>query len=363
MILKRFTNVSKSKMTFRKNFSVYNVCICLLWFTFPNHSAATTKCQNLNGNGNVDWAILYKAPAQPRGMTLIAGGGAVNWAANPVDVVQNAGHSFAKVLEHVIAVDASNKFIAYNNIPPDVPKVNTKSNSKGLLMMNPGVQDEASWIVHTVPGFPKALRGYLFPPAEIQKGHLLICLTIKESEIDAIAMTLKIATPLIYHNDIPDAQMDSRPNLKKLVNGESRLTPPLTVTRQILTAAGAGLKVTIYSKSEKSKYEIYRRVLVKKLKTSIKVWTTRDKTLKSDCRILGRNIKLVTSPIAVNGHASSLDSDVSQWLISEPGNKFCAIDKPYHKSQTKEPAMAVCIDDATIFGHFNLIGQNVENCA
>ncbi|KRY44890.1 hypothetical protein T03_11596 [Trichinella britovi] len=141
------------------------------------------------------------------------------------------------------------------------------------------------------------------------------------------------------------------------------LTPPLTVTRQISTANAAGLKVTIYSKSEKSKYEIYRRVLVKKLKTSIKVWTTRDKILKSDCRILNRNIKLVTSPITIGGHASSLESDVSQWLISDPGNKFCAVDKPYHKSQTKEPAIAVCIDDATIFGHFNLIGQNVENCA
>ncbi|KRX56170.1 hypothetical protein T09_2231, partial [Trichinella sp. T9] len=85
--------------------------------------------------------------------------------------------------------------------------------------------------------------------------------------------------------------------------------------------------------------------------------------LKSDCRIFNRNIKLITSPIDVNGDASSLDSDASQWLISDPGNKFCVIDKPYHKSQTKEPAMAVCIDDATIFGHFNRIGQNVENCA
>ncbi|KRY29165.1 hypothetical protein T03_1952, partial [Trichinella britovi] len=182
-------------------------------------------------------------------------------------------------------------------------------------------------------------------------------------------MALRIATPLIYHNDIPDDP--ARPNLKKLVNGESRLTPPLTVTRQISTAPAAALKVIIYSKGEKSKYgklhvlllnfqnkclaefgttnhisycnllgiscilkkliaEIYRRVLVKKLKTSIKVWTTRDKTLKSDCRIFNRNIKLVTSPITIGDHASSLESDVSQWLISEPGNKFCVIDKPYH---------------------------------
>ncbi|KRX58020.1 Plancitoxin-1 [Trichinella sp. T9] len=336
MILKRFGNVSKSKMTLRKNFNVHNMCIFLLWFTFPNHSAATTKCQNLNGN----------APAQPRGMTLIAGGGAVNWVVNPADVIQMAGHSFGKVLEHVIDKNAANKFIAYNNIPPDVPK-------------DP---DEASWIVHTVPGFPKALRGYLFPPEEIQKGHLFICLTIKESEIDAIAMTLKIATPLIYHNDIPAEQINSRPNLKKLVSDESRILPPLTVTQEISTEAPGGLKITIYSKGEKSRYEIYRRMLAKKLKTTIKVWTTRDKTLKSDCRIFGRNIRLVTSPIAVNGHANSLENDVSQWLVSDPGNKFCVIDKPYHKSQAKEPAMALCIDAEGIYTRFNEMAANLENC-
>ncbi|KRZ82110.1 hypothetical protein T08_16775 [Trichinella sp. T8] len=47
-------------------------------------------------------------------------------------------------------------------------------------------QEAVSRIVYTVSGFPKALRGYLFPPAEIQKGHLFICLTLKESKIDAI---------------------------------------------------------------------------------------------------------------------------------------------------------------------------------
>ncbi|KRX32598.1 Deoxyribonuclease-2-alpha, partial [Trichinella murrelli] len=224
--------------------------------------------------------VIYKAPARNIGKALIAGVNANRWQ-NTQDLTGPNNHAVVKSLEHVIMANAANKFIAYNNIPPNVPKVKTKSNSKGVLMMNPNDVDDASWIVHTIPGFPKALTGYVFPPAEIQKGHLFICLTIKKSEIDAIAMALRIATPLIYHNDIPDAEINSRPNLKKLVNGESRLTPPLTVTRQISTANAAALKVTIYSKSEKSKYEIYRRVLVKKLKTGIKVWTTRDKILKS----------------------------------------------------------------------------------
>ncbi|KRZ48674.1 Plancitoxin-1, partial [Trichinella nativa] len=325
----------------------------LLLLSFPRFSLATSKCQDLNGAAPADWAILYKAPAQNTGKALIAGA-VQNWQAYP-QVTGLINHSFGKAVEHVVALNADNKFIAYSNVPPDIPKVKTKSNSKGVLMMNPGVADEASWIVHTIPGFPKALRGYVFPPAEIQKGHLLICLTIKESQIDPIAKTLRIATPLIYHSDIPDTQMNSRPNLKKLVDGESRFMPPLTVSQEISTENAQGLKVTIYSKGEKSRYEMYKRILAKQLKSTIKVWTTRDNILKSDCRKVGRNIKLITSPISVNGDASTLENDVSQWLVSEAGNKFCAIDKPYHKSQAKEPAMAVCIDDVTIFTRFNEI--------
>ncbi|KRX32127.1 hypothetical protein T05_3211 [Trichinella murrelli] len=67
-------------------------------------------------------------------------------------------------------------------------------------------------------------------------------------------LTLRFATPLIYYNDIPDTEMSSRPNLKKLVSGESRILPPLAVTKDTTTAAAAGLKVTIYSKGEKSRY-------------------------------------------------------------------------------------------------------------
>ncbi|KRY28157.1 Plancitoxin-1, partial [Trichinella spiralis] len=337
--------------------------ILILWANFPNISQATSKCQNAAGAGDADWAILYKAPAQPNGKILHAGAAGGNWANSPQPITRNNGHSFAKALEHVIAANADNKFISYNNHPPDVPKVRTKSNSKGVLMMDITAADSASWIVHTVPGFPKARTEYLFPPAEVQKGHLLICLTIKEDQIDTIAMTLRIATPLIYYNDIPNAQMNSRPNLRKLVFGESRILPPLAVIKDTSTATAPGLKVTIYSKGEKSRYEIYRKILLKKLKSTLKVWTARDNKLKSDCRISGRNIRLVTSPISVNGDQSTLENDVSQWLVTETGNKFCAVDKPYQKSQAMEPAMAVCIDDASISARFKEIAQNVENCS
>ncbi|KRY05834.1 Deoxyribonuclease-2-alpha, partial [Trichinella patagoniensis] len=108
--------------------------------------------------------MVYKAPARNRGKALIAA--AMGWQDTP-DLTMFPGNVVAKPLEHVYAANDANKFIAYNNIPPDIPKVKTKSNSKGVLMMNPQAPDEASWIVHTIPGFPKALTGYVFPPAEI----------------------------------------------------------------------------------------------------------------------------------------------------------------------------------------------------
>ncbi|KRZ47817.1 Deoxyribonuclease-2-alpha [Trichinella nativa] len=166
--------------------------IFVLCFTFPRYSVATSKCHDLN------------APAQNIGKALNAGGAPVAWQNTP-DLTQANNLAVFKPLEHVIAANQNNKFIAYNNIPPNVPKVKTKSNSKGVLMMNPGDPDEASWIVHTIPGFPKALRGYVFPPAEIQKGHLFICLTIKESEIDAIGKFICMRKIILTQNYLKDA--------------------------------------------------------------------------------------------------------------------------------------------------------------
>ncbi|KRZ65647.1 hypothetical protein T10_3551 [Trichinella papuae] len=124
-------------MSLDKKYFITNLrCILFLWAYLCNRLLATSTCQNSDGTNAVDWAILYKAPAQAQGKLLTAGGGAARWANNPAAVTADNGHSFAKALEHVIAVNANNKFISYNNLPPDVPKVKTKSNSKGNKKCN-----------------------------------------------------------------------------------------------------------------------------------------------------------------------------------------------------------------------------------
>ncbi|KRX34234.1 Cell death-related nuclease 6, partial [Trichinella murrelli] len=254
--------------------------IIIFLLILPNPVTATSQCQTHNGGGNVDWAILYKAAGKNDGRIITAT--SVNWQQSPQPVGNRNGNSFGKALEHVAVADPNAKFVAYNNKPPNAVGVQTNSNSKGILIMDPTpATDSAAWIIHTVPGFPKALQAYTFPAEEIAKGHLFVCLTIKEEQLDVIAHALRIVRPLVYHHDIPATEVNSRPNLKNLLNGDSNVLPPLTISKGIKTAENPGIKAIVFSKSEKSGYEMFKRVLSRKLKKDLKVWTTRDTKLKA----------------------------------------------------------------------------------
>ncbi|XP_003372961.1 deoxyribonuclease II superfamily [Trichinella spiralis] len=225
---------------------------CTLYFC----AAQTSKCQRADGGGNVDWAILYKPPAQKRGRILIAPGAA--WEVYPADLDAGAGHSFWKTFESVVGAHNNKNFFAYNNAAPGVVGVKTKSNSKGVVILDTTAPlDEAAWIVHTVPGYPIPKVAYTFPASEYANGHLLICLTIAESQIEPIAAALLMTSPFIYYNDVPDAEVNTRPSLKKVLSGETALKPPFSGKQNIKTQGNPTVPVQIFSKSERSKYGNY----------------------------------------------------------------------------------------------------------
>ncbi|KRZ77837.1 Deoxyribonuclease-2-alpha [Trichinella papuae] len=275
---------------------------------------------------------VYKAPGQANGK-IIESTAAGAWQNGVQPLSNDAGHSFATALQHVVGNNANVKFLAYNNAPPGVPSIKTKSNSKGVIILATNA-DSAAWIVHTVPGFPTAKTAYSWPAAENARGHLLICLTISESQINAIAASLLLVQPMVHYNDIPETETAGMPYFNKLAEGKIPTLPPFTSRRSIHTEnAGGPVAVHIYSKSESSKYEIYKKVLVKVLKKTIKVWSKRDNILKGDCRGLQRHIRLIKSPAVVLDHNTNLEADVTNWAVSDPGNIFCHIDKPYFNQQ------------------------------
>ncbi|KRY27413.1 Ribosomal RNA-processing protein 8, partial [Trichinella spiralis] len=299
-------------------------------------------------------AIVYKAPGEANGK-IIEATAAAAWDNGAQALSRDNGHSFATALQNVARDNPNVKFLAYNNAPPGVLSIKTKSNSKGVIILATNA-DSAAWIVHTVPGFPAAKTGYSWPVAENARGHLLICLTISESQINAIAASLLLVQPMVHYNDIPETETAGMPYFNKLAGGKIPTLPPFTSRRSIRTEnAGGPVAVHIYSKSESSKYEIYKKVIVKVLKKTIKVWSRRDNKLKGDCRGSQRHIRLIKSPAAINGHNTNLEADITNWAVSDPGNIFCHIDKPYFKNQTREPAMAICIENNEIFARFNEI--------
>ncbi|KRY44490.1 Deoxyribonuclease-2-alpha [Trichinella britovi] len=269
-------------------------------------------------------------PTQDRGKFL-ASDAPNNWVNGAAPVTDRAGHSFAATLTDVAGNNNNAvKFLAYNNVPPGIPNVKTKSNGKGVIMISTAVNvNDGAWIVHTVPGFPAAKTGYSWPAAEIAKGHLLICMTVAETQINAIAASLFRAEPFVYYNDIPETETAGMPDFKKLAEGQIPTTPPFTISRTIKLTGADAVPVHIYSKSAKSRYEFYNKVILKKLKKTIKVWSRRDNKLKGDCRVPERNIRLIKSPVEIAGHPTNIEADESNWIVSEPGNIFCFMDKPY----------------------------------
>ncbi|KRX13713.1 Polyubiquitin-B [Trichinella nelsoni] len=171
-------------------------------------------------------AILYKAPGQASGKIIVSTN-AGTWENGAAVLTQQNGQSFGVTLEHVVGNHNEIKFLAYNNVPPGMPNVKTKSNSKGVIIVQTTQNiDAASWIVHTVPGFPAAKTGYSWPVAENAKGHLLLCLTISESQINAIAASLLRAEPLVHYNDIPETETVGMQYFKKLSDGQFPTVPP-----------------------------------------------------------------------------------------------------------------------------------------
>ncbi|KRZ48561.1 Deoxyribonuclease-2-alpha, partial [Trichinella nativa] len=359
-------------------FAFFNVLALFLFINLLY--SQTTNCQNRAGNAVADWTIVYKAPGQATGKIIEATAAAGNWQDGAALIANDQGHSFATALQHVVRENQNVKFLAYNNAPPGVPSIKTKSNSKGVIILST-TTDSAAWIVHTVPGFPAAKTGYSWPLAENARGHLLICLTILESQINAIAASLLLVQPLIHYNDIPKTETAAMPYFNKLAEGKIPTLPPFT-SRQTIQSSKYGEHELIFHSSFRTVFsklfhaiaplrvyvenyhdflEIYKKVIVKALKKTIKVWSRRDSKLKGDCRVSQRHIRLIKSPAVVVDHNTNLEADITNWAVSDPGNIFCHIDKPYFKNQTREPAMAICIDNINIFTRFDAIAAQLED--
>ncbi|KRZ48261.1 Deoxyribonuclease-2, partial [Trichinella nativa] len=145
-----------------------------------------------------------------------------------------------------------------SNKIPCIQQCSTKNDQRVIIVQTTPGTDAASWIVHTVPGFPAAKTGYSWPVAENAKGHLLICLTISESQINAIAASLLRAEPLVHYNDIPETETVGMQYFKKLSDGQFPTVPPYLSRQSIKTAAPAAVTSTTWGASRRFRHQSSR---------------------------------------------------------------------------------------------------------
>ncbi|KRY08621.1 Deoxyribonuclease-2-alpha, partial [Trichinella patagoniensis] len=310
-------NSSINLFNYKEKMLKFSELLVLFLIVRLSHSQ-TSKCQNKPAPGQNNGKIIFATAA-----------GA--WDDGAQALSNNAEHSFAKT-EDVVRNQNNIKFLAYNNAPPGVPSMKTKSNSKGVIILATNA-DSAAWIVHTVPGFPTERTAYSWPVAENARGHLLICLTISKSQINAIAASLLLVQPMVHYNDISETETAGIPYFNKLAEGKISPLPPFT-SRRLIRTEDARSRVHIYSKSESFKYgelkwlyefqiilirgfDTLNFIYAKVLKKTIKVWSRRDNILKGDCRGSQRHIRLIKSPASINGHNTNLEADITNWAKTD----------------------------------------------
>ncbi|KRX70049.1 hypothetical protein T06_4963 [Trichinella sp. T6] len=208
----------------------FSELLALLFLVKLSHSQ-TSKCQD-KPEQNIFWhkgfnimSIVYKAPGQNTSKIIFATAAGA-WDDGAQALSNNAGHSFAKTLEDVVR---NPEFLAYNNVPPGVPSMKTKSNSKGV-------------IIHRCRfcSMDGAYRTWI---------------SNSKNSLQLATASLLFVQPMIHYDDIPETKTAGMPYFNKLAEGKISPLPPFTSRRSIRTEdARSPVAVDIYSKSESSKH-------------------------------------------------------------------------------------------------------------
>ncbi|KRZ82278.1 Deoxyribonuclease-2-alpha [Trichinella sp. T8] len=159
----------------------------------------------------------------------------------------DAGHSIRRTMADFVANNGNINVLAYSDDPPNLPPMNEKSKAKGVLLVHNGA---AAWFVHTAPNFLAHLGPYLWPAAETPKGHMFLCLSLNEAQLNSIRVT-----PFLEH-----AKFTTK------------------------SANGAAANINAFGKHTKSYSDMYARVLKNKFAANIRIWAPSDARSKSICK-------------------------------------------------------------------------------
>ncbi|KRZ17527.1 Deoxyribonuclease-2-alpha [Trichinella zimbabwensis] len=235
----------------------------------------------------------------------------------------------------------------YNNNPPSMTGMSTRSTSKGILMFtNSETVDEAFFFVYTMDGFLENGVGWVWPQALTSQGHMGVCMQISESDISSIATSLTYQQPLIYFYFINETVQDQQQELMQLLEGNQRILTPMYWDLQSITTHKTSVPINIYAKLFGSRLEMYSKLLATRLQANIRIWAKTDGSLTTTCGGRIGFVKVVQSPITIGTQQATRANDQSQW----------------QKEMLGSSGAAVCLQQFQLSTVFSSLAGNVIPC-
>ncbi|KRZ00109.1 Deoxyribonuclease-2-alpha [Trichinella zimbabwensis] len=357
------------------------IAIILIWISLNCCTAQVATCKD-DANNNARWKyiiiccrnasllqsgcilrfLVYKPP-NVLSSNIIKSEANPVWAPSAQNVNHDREHSIVRTMADFIANNRDIKVLAYSDDPPNLPPRNEKSKAKGVLLVDNRVDDAAVWFVHTVPNFLAHLGGYSWPAAETVKGHMFLCLSLSEANLNSVAKAIRYQEPFIYANNLSPALLTQHNELSNLATGaEIRVTPFLEHAKFTTKAAvRAAANIQAIGKHTKSFADMYAKVLKNKLAASIRIWAPSDTRSKSICK--GQyQLRKIVSPMQLAGNQVNREADSAKWALVEGKNTVCFTTNDYTVGEKKIPGAAVCLENAGVYNAFNAAAVNVEAC-
>lgn len=140
-------------------------------------------------------------------------------------------------------------YVLYNDQPPHPdPPVVYNGHTKGAVLTKAA---KGFWLVHSVPHFPKHVKGQsqegYYPFGGLENGQLFLCLSLPREQIDAvIGNALLYTKPHIYNYSIPAAMNSLLPKLEDIVvKNATQTQPPWFTLSQVKTNDGLDFMVFV----------------------------------------------------------------------------------------------------------------------
>ncbi|KRY20705.1 Plancitoxin-1 [Trichinella patagoniensis] len=275
------------------------------------------QMQQLNAKLLVKLFLFYKLPKKT--IAQIISATTPTWTADKAALTSKQNNSLVETLEGWIEPMSENlSGFGYNNNPPSMTGMSTRSTSKGILMLtNSEAIDEAFYLVYTMDGFLENGVGWVWPQVLTSQGHMGLCMQISESDIASIATSLSYQQPLIFFYSMNETVQSEQQELMQLLEGNIEVQTPMFWDLQSITTQKTSVPINIYAKMFDSRLEMYSKLLVTRLQANIRIWAKTDGSLTTTCGGRVGFVKVVKSPILVGTQQATRVNDQSQWMIVE----------------------------------------------